>query len=167
METGSLATIREYVTTSYEPDCDYVDGTIEERNSGEYDHAHLQATATSYLGNHSRERGIIVLLAPRIQVSPTRFRVPDVCVILTDHPKEQIFRTPPFICIEILSPEDRLSRVQEKMNDYLYFGVPYVWMLDPATRKAYRWTTKGMHEVAELRTENPEIVVPLPALFAD
>jgi len=45
------------------------------------------------------------------------------------------------------------------MNDYLQFGVPDVWMLDPETRKAYRWTAEGMHEIKELRTENPEIVV--------
>ena len=69
------------------------------------------------------------------------------------------------MCIDILSPEDRLSRVREKIGDYLSFGVPYVWMLDPAARKAYRWTTEGMHEVTELRTERPEIVVPIPALF--
>ena len=51
------------------------------------------------------------------------------------------------------------------MNDYLHLGVPYVFHLDPETRKAFRWTLEGMHEVAELRTENPEIVVPLAALF--
>jgi len=86
-------------------------------------------------------------------------------VVLGGRPKEQIFRTPPFICIEILSPDDRLSRVQVKLNDYLHFGVPYVFLLDPETRKAYRWTTAGMLEVSELRTENPEIVVPLAELF--
>jgi Uma2 family endonuclease len=82
-------------------------------------------------------------------------------------PKEQIFSTPPFACIEILSPEDRLSRVREKINDYLSFGVSYVWLLDPATRKAFRWTSEGMHEVRELHTENPKIVVPVSALFEE
>ena len=167
METSSLVTIQEYLTTSYEPDCDYVDGMIEERNLGEYDHAHLQIAIGAYFFSRRKEWGIDVVPEQRVQVSPTRFRVPDVCVKLASDPKEQIFRTPPFICIEILSPEDRLSRVQERMNDYLYFGVPYVWMLDPATRKAFRWTTEGMHEVAELRTGNPEIVVPLAKLFED
>jgi len=165
METGALVSINEYLKTSYDPDCDYVDGVIEERNLGEFDHARLQTALAIYFGNRMKELGICVVVEQRIQVSPTRFRVPDVCVVAGEWPREQIFRTPPFICIEILSPEDRLSRVQERMNDYLHFGVPYVWMLDPETRKAYRWTTEGMHEVKELRTENPEIVVPLAALF--
>jgi hypothetical protein len=38
-------------------------------------------------------------------------------------------------------------------------------VLDPATRKAFRWTAEGMHEVAELRIEEPEIRVPVSALF--
>jgi Uma2 family endonuclease len=160
-------TIGEYLTTTYEPDCDYVDGVVEERNWGDYDHARLQCATMSYLFVRSKNTGVIVLPELRVQVSSTRFRVPDICVLLANHPKEQIIRTPPFICIEILSPEDRLSRVQERMNDYLYFGVPYVWMLDPATRKAFRWTIEGMHEVAELRTEKPEIVIPLAELFEE
>ena len=41
----------------------------------------------------------------------------------------------------------------------------YVWILDPKTRLAYRWTAEGMHQIPELRTENPAIVVPLADLF--
>jgi len=165
METGALVSIGEYLSTDYSPDCDYVDGVIEERNLGEFDHAHLQTAVAAFFWTRQKQLGICVVVEQRVQVSPTRFRVPDVCVVLGGRPKEQIFRTPPFICIEILSPDDRLSRVQVKLNDYLHFGVPYVFLLDPETRKAYRWTTAGMLQASELRTENPEIVVPLAELF--
>ncbi len=47
----------------------------------------------------------------RVQVSPTRFRIPDVCVVL-GKPDRQIFRTPPFLCIEILSQDDRMTRMK-------------------------------------------------------
>ena len=165
METGTLVSINEYLSTSYDPDCDYIDGVIEERNLGENDHANLQTAIAIYFGSRRKEWGIYVVVEQRVQVSPTRFRVPDVCVVVGGRPKEQIFRTPPFICIEILSPEDRLSRMRARVDDYLSFGVPYVFLLDPATCKAYRWTAQGMHEVSELRTEAPEIVVPVAALF--
>jgi Uma2 family endonuclease len=88
-----------------------------------------------------------------------------VCVILGE-PTSQILREPPFICIEILSPDDRLSRMNERVADYLQFGVPYVWIADPQTRKAWRCTPGAMVEVTELRTENPTMVVPLEELFA-
>jgi hypothetical protein len=37
--------------------------------------------------------------------------------------------------------------------------------LDPASRKAWRCTPEGMDEVTELRTENPETLVPVRDLF--
>ena len=163
MATGTLASVNEYLSTSYRPDREYIDGVILERNVGEFDHANLQMAIASYLYTRRKELGITVVPEQRVQVSPTRFRVPDVCVTLAE--PEQIFTKPPFICIEILSPEDRLSATQERVTDYLNMGVPYVWILDPKARVAYRCTVEGMHRVNELRTENPTIVVPLPDLF--
>jgi Uma2 family endonuclease len=165
MAAGSLVSIHEYLSTSYRPDCDYVDGVVLERNLGEYDHARLQRALVVYFDNRRKEWGIDVVPEQRVQVSPTRFRVPDVCVIVDDGPPEQIFRTPPLICVEILSKDDRLSEMQERIDDYLDFGVRYVWILDPSRRKAWRCTPAGMLETDELRTESPYTLVPLAALF--
>jgi Uma2 family endonuclease len=165
MPAAELVSVREYLSTSYRPDCDYVDGVVVERNLGEYDHSKLQGAVFAYFYARRKQWGIHVVPEQRVQVSPTRFRVPDVCVVAGREPTEQIFRTPPFICIEILSRDDRLSAMQERVGDFLRFGVPYVWILDPRTRKAFRCTLESMFEVAELRTDNPEIVIPIAALF--
>jgi len=167
MPAAELVSVREYLSTTYRPDCDYVDGVVVERNLGEYDHGRLQLAVGAYFYARRRHLGIHVATEQRVQVSPTRFRIPDVCVALGQAPADQIFRTPPFICIEILSPEDRLRALHHRVKDFLRFGVPYVWILDPLTRKAWRCTLEGLIEVSELRTENPEIVVPLEALFED
>jgi len=101
-------------------------------------------------------------------VSPTRFRVPDVCVVL-GRTNEQIFRTPPFLCIEVLSPEDRLKRVEERIQDYLRMGVRYVWLLDHSLRIAYEATeATGLREVKDsaLRTEDPVLELPLGEIFS-
>ena len=160
----TAVTIEEYLSTPYRPDCDYVDGEVQERNLGTYDHARLQSALLIYFGTRRKEWAIWPVVEQRVQVSPTRFRVPDVCVLLSE-PTDQILRTPPFICVEVLSPEDRMSRVNERIADYLQFGVPYVWILDPQTRKAWRCTLGAMTAVQELRTENPTLVVPLAELF--
>jgi Uma2 family endonuclease len=165
MATGSPVSIDEYLSTSYRPDCDYVDGVVLERNFGEYDHARLQGEVSAYFYNRRKEWRIDVVPEQRVQVSPTRFRVPDVCVIADEGTPEQIFHRPPLICIEILSKDDRLSAMQDRIDDYLKFGVRYVWILDPGRRKAWRCSAEGMHEVAELRTGNPETIVPVAALF--
>ena len=37
MGTATLVPLDVYLKTSYRPDCDYVDGELEDRNSGEKD----------------------------------------------------------------------------------------------------------------------------------
>jgi Uma2 family endonuclease len=164
MAAGSLVSIHEYLNTSYRPDRDYVDGVVLERNLGEYDHARLQTEIAFYFRSRLSQWGLRAVVEQRVQVASNRFRVPDVCVSAESQP-EQIFRTPPLICIEILSKDDRLSEMHERVDDYLNFGVRYVWILDPATRRAWRCTSTGMNEVTELRTENPDTLVPLAELF--
>ena len=122
MPTETSISVEEYLATSYRPDCDYVDGRIEERNLGEFDHSSLQTAIAVYFGSRQQQLGITVVVEQRVQVSPTRYRIPDVCVVL-GKTKEQNFRTPPFLCIEVLSPEDRVKRVEERIQDYLRMGV--------------------------------------------
>jgi Uma2 family endonuclease len=76
-------------------------------------------------------------------------------------PPEQIFTAPPFLCIEILSPEDRMSRIQEKIDDHLRFGGQYVWLINPESKRAWIYTRDSITEVRDgvLRTENPAIAV--------
>lgn len=45
---ATLISVEEYLATSYQPDCDYVDGCIEERNLGEFDHSSPQTTVAAY-----------------------------------------------------------------------------------------------------------------------
>lgn len=163
MSTRTLISVEEYLASSYQPDCDYVDGRIEERNAGERTHSRLQARLIRFLMNTYESRGIEVFPEVRVRVTRERFRVPDICVTLGD-PGEEVFSTPPFLCIEILSPEDRMSRLEVRVNEFLAMGVAYVWVIDPSTRQAYVATAaEGLREVKSgvLRTENPGIEVPL------
>jgi Uma2 family endonuclease len=109
--------------------------------------------------------GICVFPEQRVQVTPTRYRVPDIVVAAGAEPDEQIFTSPPFICIEILSKDDRMAEVQTRIDDSLAFGVRYVWVVDSGTRRAWHCTAGGLHEVRELRTADPEILLPLAELF--
>ena len=167
MPTPASISVEEYLASSFEPDCDYVDGRIEERNLGEWFHGRLQARLIFYLLSRYEKDGIEVVPEIRVQVKPTRFRIPDVCVTLGD-PGERILTKPPFLCIEILSPEDRMSRIEQRIDDYLAMGVPYVWVLDPETKRAYAATSaEGLREVKTgvLQTSNPVLEVSLAEIF--
>ena len=167
MQIGTLVSVEEYLNTSYSPDCEYVEGKILERNLGEQDHSRQQTLLTGYLLNREKEWGIHVFTEQRVQVKKDRFRVPDICVVAGGRPSEQIFTRPPFLCIEILSKEDRMTDVLVKVEEYLAFGVRYVWILDPRTRRAQIYDPGGVHEVKDgmLWTLEPEILVPLDRLF--
>ena len=168
MPTGTLISVERYLATSYRPDCDYVDGRIEERNLGELDHSSLQTAVAAYFFSRRKQWNITVVVEQRVQVSPKRFRIPDVCIVL-GKATEQIFRTPPFLCVEILSPEDRMKRVRERIDDYLAMGVSYVWVLDPSGPRVYVATpAAGLYEFKDdaLRTESPALELPLAEVFA-
>jgi hypothetical protein len=50
MASTTLISVSEYLKSSYRPDCDYVDGRVEQRNVGEHDHAALQAALILWFG---------------------------------------------------------------------------------------------------------------------
>ena len=163
MSTRTLVSVEEYLSSTYEPDCDYVDGQLEERNVGEWNHSRLQGKICALLMSRYESRGILVAPELRIRVTPARFRIPDICVFLSD-PGERVPSKPPLLCVEILSPEDRMSRVEARINDYLAMGVPYVWVLDPETNQAYTATpAEGLREVKSgaLQTQDPVLELPL------
>lgn len=75
---------------------------------------------------------------------------------------------PPEIAIEVLSPDDRAGYLEEKIADYLAFGVPYIWVINPETQRAFVHTAQGSHEVEDglLRAERVDIEIPLSEIFA-
>jgi Uma2 family endonuclease len=162
----TLISVEEYLKTAYSPDCDYVDGNVEERNLGERDHAWIQGTLAAFFMSRFRETGIAALPEWRFQTSPTRLRIPDV-VVVRGKPDEQILAKPPLLCIEILSPEDRMSRVNARIKEYLDFGVPVVWLVDPEEKKVWIYRQTGMEEAggSSLRVDGTDLELPLSEIF--
>jgi len=139
-----------YLHSSFEPDAEYVDGTIQERPVGELDHAAWQKAIQQWFWRREEEWGIRVFAELRVQVSSTRFRVPDVVVLEKTGPlkqMEQIVRTPPVAVFEILSPEDTLPRILEKLNDYEKMGVRSIFVIDPKSAKKYQYEGAGLRHI--------------------
>lgn len=107
--------MREYLRTSWSPDREFVDGRIEERNLGEKEHSILQRFLTVLFAIKQAEWGVEVFPELRTQTQARRFRVPDVLVTRAGDKFERYVTHPPLIAIEILSPEDTLRAMQEKL----------------------------------------------------
>ena len=127
MSTATVVPLSEYLAASYRPDREYLDGELLERNVGEWDHCRLQMLLSRYLSNREKQWGIIVVPEQRVQVKATRYRVPDISVVTGPAPAGPILEEPPFLCIEILSRNDRMAEMLERIDDYLSFGVRYVF----------------------------------------
>ena len=83
-------------------------------------------------------------------------------------PTEQIFRTPPFLAVEILSKKDRKRTILERIGDYLACGVRYVWVIDPRSQEGWVHTTAGIEQVKDgiLSTQDLVLEMSLPEIFA-
>jgi Uma2 family endonuclease len=144
----------QYLRTVFRPDCDFVDGRIEERNVGEFEHSRIQGMLTRIFGNHEKEWGVVTNPECRLQVAPRRYRVPDVMVLPRGRKYARVIRDTPLLCIEVLSPEDTWTRIRERLNDYLAMGVEHVWCFEPEAREVRRYTAEGFVKVTE-----PELTV--------
>jgi Uma2 family endonuclease len=136
-------------SSEYEPDAEYVDGEIEERPMGEFDHAAWQLAILKWFLRHEEEWNIDVLPELRIQTGPTRFRVPDVTVLDRSLPIEQIITHPPIAVFEVLSPEDTLLRLKRKLADYHTMGIPQIWVVDPEDGSFSRYEDSQLHRKEE------------------
>lgn len=161
--------VEEYLSTVYEHDCEYVDGKIEERDLGEFEHAYVQGLLIGLFLKNRDAWKVYPLPEQRVQTQRTHFRVPDVVVLREGSIREPILTHPPLLAIEVQSPDIPLRKTELKAIEYLAFGIEHVWVIDPYARVAYRGTPKGLELVrdGELSVPGAQIHVSARELFAE
>jgi Uma2 family endonuclease len=161
--------VEEYLSMVFEHDCEYVDGIIEERDLGEFEHSYVQGLLITLFNNQRRDWGVYALPEQRVQTQKTHFRVPDVTILREGAQRERILTHPPLLVIEVQSPETPLRRTALKSAEYLAFGIEHVWVIDPYARVAYRGTLEGLELIrsGELTIPNSPIRVAVEEIFAE
>ena len=163
----TLVSLEEYLSTTYEPDREWVNGELRERNVGEFDHSRLQYWIAVRLGAQEARGEFIGFTEQRIRIGPRRYRIPDVCVLAEPSKHEPVITTPPLLVIEILSPSDEPGDLLEKLSDYQQFGIPHIWIADPVRQRVFVFESGVLRPVADLglRIENPAIELDFRELF--
>ncbi len=143
MATGVLISEQDYLRTVYDPDVEFVEGTLEERYMGEQDHSSWQEALILWFGNHRTVWQLRARPELRVNVAPGRYRVPDITLVRNDEVRDQILDRPPIAVFEILSPDDRLIRVFEKLQEYERMGIPNIIIVEPMGMRLHRKYVKG------------------------
>lgn len=164
MSTAVFVPIEEYLNTSYEPLCEYVDGQLIQKPMPTWQHGILQI----WIGSQ------IMKLFPRFiaggdvraHLRSTEFRLPDILVDLRENVNSSYAEQPGYLCVEILSPDDRLGAMFQKCERYHDWGVPYCWIIDPQKRKVWTYPLGG--EPAEVTDvlRAGEIVLSIAEIFS-
>lgn len=144
MSTTAHISEAQYLRSIFEPDAEYVDGEIRERPAGTYDHGDWQQAIQRWFVEHAREWNIRSVPEQRMRVRPGKYRIPDVTVLDRANPKEQVVTLAPLAVFEVLSPEDTVQDLYEKLDDYAAMGIAHVWVLDPKTGVFKRYTDGGL-----------------------
>ncbi len=73
------------------------------------------------------------------------------------------------LCIEILSPEDRIPRLLQRLKDFFDMGLESIWVLNPETRTGYHASRFGILEPEDgiLRVKNSPVQTVLAELWAE
>jgi len=159
MGANTALSVEQYLATSF-PDLDkeYWDGQLVERSLPDYLHAKTQALLIAFFVTLQKTRSVFTRPELRLKIRPNLYLIPDVAVF---HPTELAARypdTPPLVAVEILSIDDKLKDVREKLEIYRGWGVPHVWLVDPHSKRMYTCDA-GLMEVPTLRI--PELSVEL------
>ena len=95
------------------------------------------------------------------------YLIPDVIAspeIQSPYPTE-----PVLLCVEILSPEDRVGAMLAKCEQYHAWGVPFCWVIDPEKQTAWQYHSGGEPEHVERNgaLTAGELIVSLDELFKE
>lgn len=163
MGAKAAVSLAEYLHTSYDnPDREYRDGEVVERTMPTWDHAMVQRALILVMA----KSGLIALPELRLRMSESRVVIPDVCVFPPGFAGTPVPATPPLIAIEILSPDDRMKDVRQKLADFHAWGVTHVWLVDPELRVLYRYSEDGLHEVKAWALAEFQLELTAAHLFA-
>jgi Uma2 family endonuclease len=161
MATKAALSEADYLRTSFPGvDQEFRDGELVERSVPDLFHSLVQLKLCVWFALRTKSHRLNPLPELRNRIAQERFVIPDVCVFWPDLPVSSIPEQKPLIVIEILSPDDRMSEVMEKLQEDEDWGVVHVWLADPRHKKLYEFGN-GLREVAAFRI--PEVSLDLPA----
>jgi Uma2 family endonuclease len=134
--------IERFVDGGEKPTCEYVDGELFPKPIGTKKHSKTQQNIQYYIRQKYGE-AFDPLPELTARLRKKKFYVPDVAIEDRTHPIQGRYpgpEDPVFLCVEIMSPPDRIGRVFSKCEEYHKWGVHHCWVIDPERKAAWEYT---------------------------
>jgi hypothetical protein len=119
MATSTLVPLEEYLASHYDPDMEYVDGELVERNVGELLHSRLQALIWDAFHRLEEACDVVAFV---------------VCLMEKPLTPGRVLVDPPLVVVEVLSSDYTMSEVVDKCMEYQRRGARHIWIADPKGR---------------------------------
>jgi len=136
--------VEQYLSTSYDPDLEFVGGILVERHMGEWLHSLIQSNFLYAVRRKYPHLKVVAEL--RSKTANTRYRIPDVSVLLAA-PSTEYLLDAAFLVVEVLSKRDVMSVVLAKLKEYSAKGIPNIWLIDPRTQLMWTYRPPVLLEI--------------------
>ena len=136
----NITTARELLEAGDIGPCELVRGRLRVMTPAGEEHGLVAMNIAFRLASHVRERGLGFVYAAEtgfhIERNPDTVRAPDVAFVTSERrvSRRGFHEIAPDLAVEVVSPGDRATEVDEKVRDWLAAGTRLVWVADPASR---------------------------------
>jgi len=177
--TAQITTAQQLLETPGLGRCELVRGELVMMAPAGFEHSGIAVNIGAALRNfvQSRSLGVVVGADGGFQIGhdPDTVRAPDVAFVRAERVSPRrprgFFQGAPDLAVEVLSPGDRASEVNAKVQEWLAAGCQFVWVVDPETRSVF--VHRSRREVAVLAASDvltaeellPGLQIPLAEIF--
>ncbi len=146
MAIATRVSLQEYLQSDYEPECELAGGALLPKPMGTLEHMDMERHLLRLLERYE-QAGLGRAVHELSIRHGDDVRIPDLVFLRPDARFEGgIVIDPPLLCVEILSPGQRLNVLFAKCDYYHAWGVPYCCVFDPIGKTAWEY-----HRGAPLR----------------
>jgi Uma2 family endonuclease len=165
VDSTTLMSVEEYLALSEKPYFEYLDGVLRQKAMPTRKHGKMEFRLLTLI----EQSGFDATPEQTVKLSERRYLVPDIAVQRVGEIEDPYPTKPVFLCIEILSPDDRLADTVVKCEEYQAWGVPFCWIVDPEEKKCWEYHAGGRPDQMshDGYLTAGELVLSFPDIFAD
>jgi Uma2 family endonuclease len=156
MEVKTLLTAGDLLRAGDLGPCELVKGELIRMAPTGYGHGKLTADITTLLGQFVRPRNLGQILGAEtgflVSRDPDTVRAPDVMFVSEGRlsggiDPDHFLPFAPDLAVEVVSPSNLWSEVEEKVEEYLEAGVRMVWIVNPRTRSITVYRSRSQVQI--------------------